>query len=443
MRENKLSRSQFMTISLTLFAMYFGAGNFIFPPNLGKEAGDHFYIAILFFCATAVLIPVLGVAGIARAKGLRNLVDRVDPIFAIVFIVLLYLTIGPLFAIPRAANMPFDIAIKPFINLDNLQIYLMVYSALYFALNYYLCMNPSRLVKLLGRYLTPILLVLILLLFGAGFLFPIGEFVAATGDYAAHPAAKGFVEGYQTMDTLASLAFGIIVINAIRAVGIKDEDHLVGSTIKAGIMAGIILMLIYLMLGYLGATSASLFKDTAINGAELLSRISDHYFGGAGVIILGSAFFLACLTTTLGLITSAGEYFVELTNGRVRYKVWVILWCVIGFGVANFGLTTIIKGSIPVLVAIYPVAIILVILSLINHLIDSNKIIYRACVYTCVIIGIVNGLDIIGVNIPLLTNFIKTFPFYDSMLGWIVPSIVAFALSYVYYFVLDKKEGSY
>jgi len=442
--KGKLSRSQFLTISLTLFAMFFGAGNFIFPPNLGKEAGQNFYMAIMFFCATAVLLPVLGVAGIARAKGLQSLVRRIDPVFAIVFTALLYLTIGPLFAIPRAANMPFDIAIKPFIGQDSLQIWLFVYSAAYFALNYYICMNPSKLVDLLGKYLTPILLALILLLFGAGFLFPIGGFVAPSGEYVDHAAAKGFVEGYQTMDALASLAFGIIVINAIKATGVSDEKHLVTSTIKAGMMSGVILMTIYFMLGYLGATSAELFKDTPnINGAELLSRVSDHYFGRIGVVILGSAFFLACITTTLGLISSASEYFEELTKGKIKYKTWAIAWCVIGFGVANFGLTTIIKGSIPVLVAIYPISIMLIILSLINPWIDSSKLIYRACVYVCVVEGVINGLDILGISVPLVTSFVKMMPFYDSMLGWIVPSTLTFAVTYVLHLIFEKRDDSF
>lgn len=398
----------------------------------------------MFFCATAVLLPVLGVAGIARAKGLQSLVRRIDPVFAIVFTALLYLTIGPLFAIPRAANMPFDIAIKPFISEERLQIWLFVYSAAYFALNYYICMNPSKLVDLLGKYLTPILLALILLLFGAGFLFPIGSFVAPSGEYVDHAAAKGFVEGYQTMDALASLAFGIIVINAIKATGVSDEKHLVTSTIKAGMMSGVILMTIYFMLGYLGATSAELFKDAPnINGAELLSRVSDHYFGRVGVVILGSAFFLACITTTLGLISSASEYFEELTKGKIKYKTWAIAWCVIGFGVANFGLTTIIKGSIPVLVAIYPISIMLIILSLINPWIDSSKLIYRACVYVCVVEGVINGLDILGISVPLVTFIVKKMPFYDSMLGWIVPSTVTFAVTYVLHLIFEKRDDSF
>ncbi|MGP1486152.1 MAG: branched-chain amino acid transport system II carrier protein [Campylobacter sp.] len=437
--KQKLNKREFLMIALTLFAMFFGAGNFIFPPIVGKNAGENFYIGIMFFCVTAVLLPVFGVAAIAKAKGLKNLVNRVDPIFAIVFITLLYLTIGPLFAIPRAANMPFDIAIRNFIPQENVNLSLFLYSACYFALNYYLCVNPSKIVNMLGRYLTPALLILIAMLFIAGVIFPMGEFSQPQGAYVNHAVATGFVDGYQTMDALASLAFGIIVINAVKNSGIKNENHLVISTIQAGVVAGMILLVIYLALGYLGATSASLFPQVDKNGAMLLSYISEHLFGGAGVVVLGAAFALACLTTTIGLVTSASEYFEELTGGRIKYKFWSITWSVIGFAVANFGLETIISGSIPVLIAIYPISIILIILSLINPLIKSSKIVYRSCVYVSAFIGTVNGLDIAGLQIWFVTDLVKSFPLYDSMLGWVVPSLVAFVISYILYLFFDKK----
>ena len=161
----------------------------------------------MFFCLTAVLLPVLGVAALARAKGLRHLVNRVDPIFGVIFIVLLYLSIGPLFAIPRAANMPFDIAIRQYVG-NDIQIWLFVYLVIYFGLNYYICLNPTKLVDILGRYLTPILLILIIALFVAALIHPMGDFGSASGGYVKQAAASGFIDGYQTMDALASLAFG-------------------------------------------------------------------------------------------------------------------------------------------------------------------------------------------------------------------------------------------
>lgn len=436
-----LNKREFLMIALTLFAMFFGAGNFIFPPIVGKSAGENFYVGILFFCSTAVLLPVLGVAAIAKAKGLENLVNRVDLVFGMVFIVLLYLTIGPLFAIPRAANMPFDIALRSNIQADSVGVWLFFYSALYFALNFYLCLNPSKIVDMLGRYLTPILLLLIALLFGAGLIFPMGDFMPPNESYQNHAVASGFVEGYQTMDALASLAFGIIVINAIKGFGVKNEKYLALATIKAGILSGVILFAIYLALGYLGATSASLYPQIDKNGALLLSKISENLFGKAGIIVLGAAFFLACLTTTLGLITSAGEYFTQLSGGRVGYRVWVTLWCVIGFAVANFGLETIISASIPVLIAIYPVAIILILLALIDRIIGSSRLIYRSCAYVCAVVGIINGLDIAGVSLPFVSGLVKSLPFYSSMLGWITPSFVAFALAFIVDLFLKKGRS--
>ncbi|MGP1561515.1 MAG: branched-chain amino acid transport system II carrier protein [Helicobacteraceae bacterium] len=441
--KHTLSKTQFLVISLTLFAMFFGAGNFIFPPIVGKNAGDNFYIGIMFFCATAVLLPVLGIAAIAKAKGLENLVRRVDPVFAVTFTTLLYLTIGPLFAIPRAANMPFDIAVRSYIEGGGAQQWLFIYSAAYFALNYYLCLNPSKLISVLGRYLTPILLALIAVLFVGGVLMPMGAggFGAPVGAYANHAAATGFVEGYQTMDALASLAFGIIVAKAIQDAGINNENHLVTSTIKAGMLAGAVLMTVYLMLGFLGASAASLFPEVKANGADLLSKISNHLFGSFGVVMLGTAFFLACLTTTLGLITATSAYFEKLTNGKIKYKTWVFIWSAVSFGVANFGLETIIQGSIPVLIAIYPVAIILIILSLINSIIDGSRLIYRACVYVSVFVGTINALDILKLEIPVVTPFVKALPFYDAMLGWIVPTLIAFVFSYMLSLIYVKKSN--
>lgn len=437
--KRKLSWGEFWLICLSLFAMFFGAGNFIFPPIVGKNAGENFYVGIMFFCLTAVLLPVLGVAALARAKGLRHLVNRVDPIFGVIFIVLLYLSIGPLFAIPRAANMPFDIAIRQYVG-NDIQIWLFVYLVIYFGLNYYICLNPTKLVDILGRYLTPILLILIIALFVAALIHPMGDFGSASGGYVKQAAASGFIDGYQTMDALASLAFGIIVINSIKGFGIKNENYLVLLAIKTGIVAGAILFVIYLALGYVGATSANLFVDIDKNGALLLSNISKHLFGSIGIVVLGSAFLLACLTTTIGLITSASEYFAMLTNDKIKYKFWVFLWCLIGFGVANFGLESIINTSLPVLIAIYPVAIILIILSLIDNIIEQSKLIYRACVYLCAFIGVLNGLDGSNISIPLFTGLVRKLPFYDQMLGWVIPSIIVFCITFMIRFILKRKN---
>jgi len=432
-----MSKREFFAISLMLFAMFFGAGNFIFPPMVGRDAGTNYYVAILFFCLTAVLLPVLGVAAIAKAGSLERLTKRVDDWFSVTYVTLVYLAIGPCLAIPRACNMPFEISIKPFLAEDSVGLYLIIYAAIYFILNAIVCLKLTRVVDVVGKILTPVLLLLILVFFVFGLFHPMGEFGAPQGEYAEHAMSKAFVEGYQTMDALAALVFGIIITAAMRERGISDENKLANSTVKAGIFAGGILMLAYIMLGFLGATSVSKFGD-AKNGAEILSHISNYFFGSSGRIILGVAFFLACFTTTVGLISSISTYFTKLTREKIKYEIWVYIWCIISFAIANFGLTQILKISVPILIALYPIAIVLVFLAFIDHLIDSNRLIYRACVYVAGFIGIVNAFDISKIS---LIAAVKNLPFYENMLGWLFPVIFVFIVTYFIYLLCNKKDN--
>ncbi len=433
----KLSKKQFLVISLMLFSMFFGAGNFIFPPMVGKEAGVHVYEAILFFCLTAVALPVLGIASVAKNHSLEHLINRVDVKFGLIFTVLLYITIGPAFAIPRAANMPFEITVKPLLS-DNIQMYgLLIYSLIYFIINYLICIKPNRAVEILGKFLTPLLLIMIFVLFIASLIFPIGEIGQATGKYATYPIATGFIEGYQTMDALASLVFATVVLNSIKTIGIKNNKTLIVTTVKAGVLAGVILMAIYMILAYVGATASVTFAD-ADNGATMLSKISYHLFGDFGRVFLGVVFLLACLTTTVGLITSASEYFSNLVE-KTSYKFWVITWSILSFAIANVGLNALLTYSVPVLYALYPITIILIILGLLNTFIDSSRLIYRSCVYLVTFLGIINGLDVAKISVPYISDLVHKLPLYDSGLGWIIPEIVCFIITYVI-FILRKKK---
>lgn len=432
----KLSKKKFLIVSLMLFSMFFGAGNFIFPPMVGKDAGVDVYSAILFFCLTAVALPVLGIAAVAKSGSMDNLVKRVDPYFAMIFTVLIYIVIGPSFAIPRAANMPFEVSIAPLLPQNWNSYALAIYSAIYFIINYLICINPSRMVVLLGKILTPLMLILILVLFVGNLVAPIGEFAPSVGSYAKHPISQGFVDGYQTMDALASIVFAIVVINAMKKDGVKSNQAIVISTIRTGILAGVILMAIYMMLAYLGASASATFSD-AKNGAELLSKITQNLYGNLGMLLLGAIFLLACLTTTIGLVSSASEFFSTLVKGT-SYKFWAILWSVISFCVANVGLNALLAYSIPVLVAIYPITIMLIILGLIDNFILSSKIIYRPCIYLVCVIGVINGLDVGGLKVPFLTEFISQMPFYDIQLGWVIPEIVCFIVTYIV-FILRQR----
>lgn len=441
---SNFGKKEFFVVSLMLFSMFFGAGNFIFPPEVGQKAGENFYVAILFFCVTAVALPVLGVAAVARAGTLKNLASRADVWFATFYVTAIYISIGPLLAIPRASNMPFAIAIAPYIpNSDTNSfmslndIYLLVYSVAYFALNYYICLNPSKMIDTLGKYLTPALLILIAVFFGATLLNNETFIANASMEYQNHAASTAFVAGYQTMDALAALVFGISVVGALKTYGLSKPKSLAINTIKSGILAGAILMIVYIMIGYLGYKFGGLFIESK-NGAELLSSISKYLFGDFGRLVLGLAIFLACLTTTLGLIGSAAIYFSSIT--KISYKTWVLVWSVCSFIVASFGLENILKFSVPILVGLYPVAIVLIVLSLIDNVINSSRLVYRACIYTTTFIGLVNGLDVASISIPFVSSLVHKLPLYDYMLGWILPSFIAFIISYIIYILNSKKS---
>lgn len=433
-----LTRSEFIVISLMLFSMFFGAGNFIFPPMLGKESGEIFYETILYFCVTAVLLPVLGVAAVARCGSVQALTGRVDKFFGPIFIVLIYLSIGPFLAIPRAANLPFEVGVAPVVGEAKTQ-WLIAWSVFFFVINYLVSVNKSKVVEVLGKWLTPVLLLMIALLVIGVVVADTPALAAPVGKYATAPTSSAFLAGYDTMDAMAAIVFGIVVVNVLRDFGVKDSKAIVRTTIKSGIFAGALLSIIYIALAYLGAATAGAITETS-NGAEILAKSAEFLFGSAGQIILGIALFLACITTTVGLTTSGSDYFNSLAP-KVSYKWWCIIFSVVSALMANIGLSGILKIGVPILVAFYPVVIVLVLLALIDNLIDSSKLIYRACIYITLVTGLIYSLGSVAKVLP--EGFVEAvkhaMPFYDYGLGWVLWAIVAFCVTYIIQILIKFK----
>lgn len=316
----KLSRKDFRLIGFMLFSLFFGAGNLIFPPFLGQSAGEHAWISMVGFFITAVGFPIMGVVAVAKSGGLYQLASRVNTKFAAIFTVLIYLSIGPGLGIPRAGSLPFEMAVAPYIS-GGEGIVLgarFLYTLIFFSIAFWLCLSPTKLVDRIGKYLTPILLVLIAIVFIASLFKPLGGYGKATGEYMNSPFVKGFLEGYLTMDTIAALNFGIVISLAIKSKGIQSEKAVVGTSIKAGLLAGALLVAVYSMLCHLGAASGGRYGMTE-NGAQTLQNVMIYLFGQPGAILLALIFTVACLTTCVGLITSCSEYFASLTT-KVSYK---------------------------------------------------------------------------------------------------------------------------
>lgn len=423
----KLSRNKMLLVSFMLFSLFFGAGNLIFPPFLGQNAGSHTLPAMLGFLATAVVLPVLGVVVVARFDGLDRLGQQVGKRFAIVFTLLIYLSCGRL-GIPRAASVPFEMAVAPYLpEGTNTTVWMLVYSLAFFLVALWLCMTPGKLVNRIGHFLTPSLLVLLVFLFVC-FLFR-GEVNVAPSQtaYDVAPFLKGFSEGYQTMDTIAALNFGLVIATTLGSFGMTEKCARMRHTVLAGIFAGTILALVYAMLSYMGMCSSGVYAIQE-NGAWTLRCIVYQLFGAPGAVLLAAIFTLACLTTCVGLINSISQYFSTLF-GKLSYRQWVLVMTGFSFLVCNLGLNAILSISIPILNAIYPVAIVLILLGLTHSLWVKNRWVYSLVVAGTGTVSVIYALDAAQLSLGAVTELCRKLPLYDMGFCWVSVAAVMLAVS--------------
>ncbi|MEN2465422.1 branched-chain amino acid transport system II carrier protein [Ornithinibacillus sp. JPR2-1] len=435
--KDKLPNSSYIIIGVMLFALFFGAGNLIFPAQLGQAAGTNMWPAAVGFLLTGVGLPLLGIIamGFSGSKDLQDLASRVSPIYGVLFTTVLYLTIGPFFAAPRTGAVAFDIAIAPHLeNKSSLALFL--FTVLFFAISLWFSLNPAKIVDRVGKLLAPGIVVLLAILLIMVIVNPMGNAQAPLESYQSNAFVTGFLEGYNTMDALASLVFGIIVINAIKALGVSSRKEIVSATFKTGFVAIILLGLIYVGIAYLGAVGVEEFGllDT---GGLILSSAAKYYFGTVGTILLGVVIILACLTTNIGLMTACAEYFQRLIP-RVSYKTLVTFFTVITFIIANFGLTNIITYSVPVLMLLYPLAIVLMILVFLSPLFNHSRIVYMSTISITFLISIFDGWKVLQESLgidgfrllePVVSFYKNWLPFYDEGLGWLVPAIIVILIT--------------
>lgn len=440
---NKISFSFIVAVGFMLFALFFGAGNLIFPAMLGQSAGTNVWSANAGFVVTGVGLPLLGVIalGISGKSDLQSLASRVHPIFGIIFTVALYLSIGPLFAIPRTGTVSFEIGVKPFISEEYSVIGLIIFTIIFFGITAYFSLKSSKIVDIVGKILTPFLLIFIAILIIAAFFNPIGQFQAPAENYMKNAFFKGFQEGYLTMDALAAFVFGIIVIDAVKEKGASTKKEIMIAVTKAGVIAAALLGIIYTSLSFIGASSVE-GLGLLDNGGAVLSGASNHYFGSFGGILLSLIVFGACLTTSIGLITSCSSYFSKVMPS-ISYNKFVIIFSVFSAGLANFGLNELIAVSVPVLVALYPLAICLMALTFLHPLFKGKKEVYQGSMLLTLIVALFDGLNAAGITIAPINDLLGTvLPLYEVGLGWIVPAIIGGVLGYLFEMVMKSKSPS-
>jgi len=442
MEQPKISLSLVIPIGLMLFSFFFGAGNLIFPPVLGQQAGDNLLLATLGFCFSGVGFPLFGILAMA-INSFDNpdmMAEPVSPMYGKIVTILCALTIGPFFAIPRTAAVSFDTGIMALLPAGMHDMGLAIYSAFFFALTYYFAVNPSTIIDRIGKVMAPMLLICLAALIGCAILNPMGSPQPAQEAYASVPFFKGFIEGYNTMDLLCSMLFGAATINAIESKGVKGLKQLTTICIYAGIIAAICLAAVYGALAYAGATSVSVTGLVA-SGGQLLNKITIHYFGNFGKIVLALIIFFACITTSIGLSTAIPDYFNKLSGGKISYQKFVAAVCLFSFCVSNVGLSNIISFSIPVLCMLYPITIALVILNVGKDIFKRDKYIFRPCLILTTIFAIFDGLRAAGIDTGAANAFLSSIiPMYDIGFGWITPCFGGILLGFIWK-AIAKKEA--
>ena len=417
-------------MTFTFFSMFFGAGNLIFPPFVGAQAGSATMPAAIGFIVSAVGLPILGVLAVTFAGGFDKLAGRVSPKFALFLGVAIMLTIGPCFAIPRTATTSFEMMVAPFVPTSYDWLAQLIYSLVFFSLAFLFAQHPEKLSKVLGRFMGPLLLVLIAVLFIACLVHGIGTPAKPMGDYSTNQIARGFLDGYQTMDLLAALYFGIVISANIRAQQVDDESQVQKETAYAGLGTGVLLIVIYGALSYVGVVSGAIAsidpaKDT---GATVLTNLTSSLFGTFGTAFLGVVFVIACLNVCTGLICTCATYFhtrFQIVAGRtLSYRTWQIIFTVFSFIVSNAGL---------VLSALYPIAIVLVLLALTHKKLGARF--PRVYFWTVLLVGIASFATCIsslaavfGGSISWLDAALAMLPLQQYQLGWVMPAIIGLAI---------------
>ncbi|OPF50691.1 branched-chain amino acid transport system II carrier protein [Clostridium baratii] len=418
----KKQTKDFLIVGFALFAMFFGAGNLIFPPFLGHLVGDQYFIAIIGFTLTGVGLPLLAIIACTKGDGtFETMATKIGPKFALVFATLLFIAIGPMLGIPRTAATTYELTISPiFPGMPPL-----VWMIIYFGINLFFVFNKSSIIDTIGKILTPALLIILAIIIFKGIIFPIGN-IATTN--APSVFSSSFLEGYQTMDALAALLFAAIVSGNILSKGYEKKD-LVPMTVKAGIVAAIGLAFVYGGLTFLGAQTNGLVSSD-IGKTGLLLVLSKEILGSVGTIIIGIAMGLACLTTSIGLITAGSSFFTEISKGKLPYKVNAVVITIISIIIGRLGVDHIIKISGPILNVLYPVAITLIATTLLDKFLTNIRAI-RLGVYTSLVFGILSVIPAINLS------FI---PLSSKGFAWLIPTLIAILIGNIIFKNKTKNE---
>lgn len=408
-----------IVVGFALFAMFFGAGNVVFPPYIGMHAGEQWANGFLFYFIADIGLALVAMFAILHAGGADNITGRIGHVASKVLMCAVILCIGPMVAIPRTAATTLEMSVTPFFSGMSP----VVFSIIFFAVILLLSIKQSAVIDIVGKILTPALLIGLLVLIVKGFVSPIGDIVD-TGVSASEVTVNGIKSGYQTMDVLAAMAFGIIILSSADEKGYTDSKSAAKMIGIAAALSGVLLLIVYFGLTYLGATASTVFP-TDISRANLVIGIVELLLGKAGLIIFAIVIALACITTAVALVSSAASFFAKLANDKISYGVFVVVICVSSAVISNLGLDMIIAIATPVLDIVYPPMLVLILLSWFGD--KLHKSVYVSSVAGSLIASVLATAELYGMNIPVIDSL----PLASLGLGWLTPAAVFGLVAYL------------
>lgn len=420
---NKLSHRDILALGFMTFALFIGAGNIIFPPIVAQQAGYNVWLAAGGFLVTAVGLPVIAIIALSRVNGsIEKLSSPIGKTASLILTILCYLAVGPLFATPRTATVSYEIGFSSYLGDGWTPLF--IYSSIYFVIVTLVSLYPNKLLDNIGHILAPIKIVALVGLCITTLVLPIIGSPQPIKHYITRPISEGLVNCYLTMDTLAALVFGIVIVQAIGSRGVTDKKLVMRYAIMASLMAGIGLTILYLCLFRLGLQSHS-FIPNAANGAVILHAYVEHAFGNLGSLFLGALIFIACMVTAIGLTCACAEYFYKIT--KIPYKILVFILVGFSFVISNLGLNKLIAISIPMLTAIYPPAIVVILLSFISKYWNKPSNILMPVTAIATVFGIIEGLreSSLKDNLP---SFLQQIPLAEQNLDWLIPSFIVLVI---------------
>lgn len=414
-----LSTGDIIALGFMTFVLFIGAGDIIFPPIVAQQAGEHVWLAALGFLISTVGLPVLAIIALSRTQGSIEILSLpLGRIASLLLAMACYLSLGPLFAVPRTAAVSYEIGFSSYLGTSSSHIF--IYSLVYFSFVTVISLYPNKLLDSVGRILSPLKVIALAILGITAFLVPTDYIPAPINNYINHPVSEGFINGYLTMDTLGALVFGIVIVKAIQSRGVTNPKLITKYTVIASLIAGVCLTLIFISLFKLGLGSHEVAPN-ATNGAVILHAYVQHAFGNVGSLFLTILIFLACMVTAIGLTCACAEYFNELTG--ISYKLLVFIQIGFSLIISNLGLTQLIAFSVPILSAIYPPAIVVIVLSFVNKYWWKPSLVVGSTAAIAFLFGIIEGIKSAGFT-SSLPSFITSLPLSEEGMAWVLPALV-------------------